>query len=172
METETISIEHKYTDKEMAQLAREQSEALSEIGTLEHRLSSVKKDIAGRIDERKASLRAKSNRIASGGEYRDVRCLLLKEQPTGYQIGIRVDTARIVKYRLLRHDERQMELAEGQEPQRMVASAILTVDTKEMPMETFEVFLVQKELELLIDGGANDFTFTLLPEPETEPATA
>ncbi len=167
LHTETVSLEHRFSDKEMAQLAREQAEDINAIATMEDRLSSVKKDFGARIDEKKASVRTKSQMIQSGHQWRDIRCLFLKEQPVGHQIGIRLDTAVIVKCRRLRHDERQMELAEGVEAERQVASAVLAVNCPDMEQEAFEVFLTQRQLELLVD--APGFAYTVLPDQEPEP---
>jgi hypothetical protein len=167
--TETVSLEHKFSDQEIAVLARKQSEALNEIASLEDRLSSFKKQIGSTIDEKKANIRGVSQKIQTGSEWRDIRCLFLKEQPVGWRIGIRLDTARIVKARRLRHDERQMELTEGQEVEHQVASTILQVDAPDLGVEVLEVFLTQKELEVLVD--ADGFCFTLLPE-QTEAAEA
>ena len=144
-----LSIKHRYSDHEMAELARTQSRKLAEKGVLESELGAVKKDFAGRIETCDAQVKSLSARISANFEYRNQKCLLLDERPDGFRISIRLDTGRIVKRRKLSPEERQVELT-TEEPEPYVAIAMLPVDDEDWhDVDLYQCPVKQDEFEAL-----------------------
>ncbi len=146
MKTEDVSIKHLLTEHEVAQLAREQSRALGEVGVLESELSSIKKDYGSRADGLAAKIRGMSSKIESGFEIRSVKHLILDERPDAYRTLVRLDTGHISKRRKLEPHERQQTITEA-EPKPYICSALLQVDDPAWDVQAVQLHVHEDEFE-------------------------
>jgi hypothetical protein len=147
MTTEEISLKHKITDKEMAGLAREQSEALQNKSVAESDLKSITTAYKAKIEEAQAKVNGLSARIQSGYEFKNVRCIIANERPEGYRLTIRLDTGHIATRRKLDQAERQIKLTEIHDP--FVAVALLPVDDETWETDAYQMPVRQDEFDAL-----------------------
>lgn len=126
MTTEEVNLRHSITDKEMADLAREQAQKLQAKRVAEQELESIRSVYKARITEAEAQVGAISARIQSGFEMRNVRCMIINERPEGYRLIVRMDSGHIAFRRKLEQAERQIKLTEVNEP--FIGVAFLPID--------------------------------------------
>lgn len=147
MKTESVSIQHRFDDKDMAELARDQARAHGRKTTLELELKSVVGDYKARVAQAAAEMSSLSARINSGFEMRSTECLIADEREEGYRLVIRLDTGHITRRRKLAAEERQIELTET--PKQYVGAAILPVDDESWEVEAYMVRLYADEFDAL-----------------------
>jgi hypothetical protein len=147
MTTEEVQLKHKLTDKEMAALAREQSEYLQAKQVAESEFESIRTVYKAKITEAQAKVQGISAQVQSGFEIRNVRCMLANERPEGYRLTIRLDTGHIARRRKLETEERQIKLTEVHDP--FVAVAILPVDDETWEAEFYQCPVRQDEFDAL-----------------------
>ena len=171
MHTEEVNIKHSITDKEMAALARLQSEQLQSRSVAERELESIRTAYKARIVEAEASVARTSAIIQAGFEMRNIRCIIMNERPEGYCTTVRMDTGHIVRRRKLEQAERQVKLTEVYDP--FVAAAVLVIDDEGWDAENFQLLVRQDEfdsLRQLPDVKMVDLpkTRAALPEPKDD----
>lgn len=147
MTTEEINVKHSITDKEMAELARDQSRQIQMKRSHEAEFAQIKTSYKAKIEEAEASIQRIAISIQGGFEMRNVRCLIANERPEGYRLVIRLDNGHIVSRKKLHADERQIKLAEVNDP--FVAAALLMVDDEAWETEGFLCPLRQDEFDAL-----------------------
>jgi hypothetical protein len=153
MHIEEVSLRHELTDRELAQLAKGQANAIEKKTAAEGELGAIKKDYAGRIALAQAEVSNISQRVNAGWEMRSIKCLLIDERPEGYRLIVRTDNGHIAKRRKLNPEERQMKLVppEEQRAERpLVASALLKVDDPDWhDADMAQVTFYEDEVEAL-----------------------
>src|SRR5580700_3595269 len=126
MQTEEVNLKHRLSDKEMADLAREQAQRLQAKRVAESELESIRNAYKARITEAQAAVDGISARVQAGFEMKNIRCMIANERPEGYRLIIRLDTGHIASRRKLDQAERQIKLSEVNDP--FVAVALLPID--------------------------------------------
>jgi hypothetical protein len=147
MTTEEVSLKHKITDREMADLAREQAEALQSKSVAESDLKSISTAYKAKIEEAQAKVNGLSARIQAGYEFKNVRCIIANERPEGYRITIRLDSGHISTRRKLAQEERQIKLTDINDP--FMAVALLMVDDETWETDLFQCPVRQDEFDAL-----------------------
>jgi hypothetical protein len=165
-----VSVKHTLSDKDLADLAREQARNLDRLDGLKKELEHTKKQYGATISEHEAAVQRVTAKIHSGFEHRNVMCLLLDHRPEGYRLVVRIDTAHIVKRRRLDEADHvgQLKLIEGAAPQAMCI-ATLAVDDESWEADFTEVLLYEDEWELLrhVEGLATrPVPLALTPPPQ------
>lgn len=144
MKLDDVAIKHIFTEHDIAELAREQARALSEVSTLENDLKSVKKDYESRMAAQASKVNSLSTRINSGFEMRTVKCLILDHRLEGYRLLVRTDTGHVVKRRKLDPHELQMNLESEEQPE-LTSPAVLVIDDNLWPEDSCSVGLTESE---------------------------
>jgi hypothetical protein len=161
LKTESVSIQHRFDDKDLAGLAHDQARAHGRKSTLELDLKAASGDFKARIAAAAAEISSIAARINSGFEMRSVDCLLADHgHEEGYRLVIRLDNGHITRRRKLAPKESQLEFSAGQttypdatDPLRQYcAAALLPVDDKDWDLGTATAVLVrlyEEEFEAL-----------------------
>lgn len=147
MTTEEFSVKHSITDKEMADLAREQSRQLQLRSSLEADFKQIKTSYKSKMEEADAGIKRIAISIQGGFEMRTVRCIIANERPEGYRLVIRTDNGHIVLRKKLEQAERQIKLTEVNDP--FVAAALLIIDDEQWQEDFFQCPLRADEFEAL-----------------------
>ena len=147
MTTDEVSLKHRITDKEMADLAREQAQALQMKSVAESDLKSIKTAYTAKIEEAQAKVNGISARIQSGLEFKNVRCIIANERPEGYRCCVRLDTGHLATRRKLAQEERQIKLTDIHDP--FVAIALLLVDDETWETDAYQMPVRQDEFDAL-----------------------
>jgi hypothetical protein len=148
MKTESVSIQHRFDDKDLAELARDQARAHGRKSTLELELKSVVGDYKARVAQAAAEMSSLSARINSGFEMRSIDCMIADEREEGYRFVIRLDNGHITRRRKLAPEERQIKLTETP-PEQYMGAAILPVDDESWEVENYLVRLFADEFDVL-----------------------
>lgn len=145
---EAVNLKHVLTDKEMADMARAQAQAIDRLNVAEGDLSAIKKQYAGTIALARAEIGSLSARVQTGFDMRNIRCLLLDERPEGYRLVVRLDDGHIAIRRRLEQHERQLKLTTD-EPREFTHQATLKVDAEDWDADVVQVLLYLDEAEEL-----------------------
>lgn len=149
MHIEEVNLKHELTERELANLARQQSHALGKKAAAEAELGAIKKDFGGRIALAQAEVTNCSQAINTGWEMRNIKCILIDERPEGYRLVVRSDNGHVARRRKLEPHERQMNLAEQPQARDFYATAVLVVDDEDWKTDVCAVPLYEDEFELL-----------------------
>lgn len=151
METETVNINHKFSDPERLALAEEQSRLLSKQDSLDAKLKCATTQIKAEIAECIERIRVVSTKLLNKHEFKDVECLILDHRRDGERHVVRMDTGHVVKVRKLRADERQIKLpgVNGEPQKDYVAIAYCQVDDNAVEADVVELRVYDDEFEVL-----------------------
>ncbi len=100
----------KLTDKEKLAAGNRMADARAEVGRLEADLTSVKKEMAAKIQEQDAIMTQASELVRTGFESRQVHCEFVLDYQKGVAKTLRMDTRKIIEKRDLTQEERQRKL--------------------------------------------------------------
>lgn len=147
MTTDEINLKHNLSDKEMADLAREQAQFLQAKQVAEAEFKSIKTVYSAKITEAQSRVQGISAQIQSGFEMRNVRCMVANERPEGFRLIIRLDNGHIAIRRKLDPEERQIKLTDIHDP--FIAVALLPIDDATWGSDVFQCPVRQDEFDAL-----------------------
>lgn len=103
------SLPCKLTEQEKLEAGQRLAEALGKREAIQFRLDQYKAQMKSELAAQDAIVGKQSSMISSGIEYRDVKCIEIRDFTEGLVI-IERETGERVRERVMREDERQMEL--------------------------------------------------------------
>ncbi len=113
METSTEMVRYNYSLGEVHDLCREQARFFNERNEAADNFKSVQADHKNTLAKLEADINKCTQRVTSGYEMRQIKCLMLKGRPDNESLLlVRTDNGKILKKRRMNADERQIVITD------------------------------------------------------------
>lgn len=112
MQTSNELVKYNFSQPELIELSREQNRYFNEKKEADDNFASVRSDYKNIVTKLEADINRVGQRVTSGYEMRQIKCLVLKSRPDNDSLLIvRLDNGRVYKRRKMNADERQIPIS-------------------------------------------------------------
>ncbi|MDH5297865.1 MAG: hypothetical protein OEV91_02485 [Desulfobulbaceae bacterium] len=108
-------VKYVFSEEEKREIAEKMAQTVTEANDLEEQKKAVAKDFDGRIQTAKNLVHSSDQKLNSGYEMRNIKCLVEKDYEARTATYTRTDNGEIVRKRVLSVGELQMTLPASEE---------------------------------------------------------